>query len=193
MGKKDGKKIDKEKLEAKKLRQAAKQMKTASKRVKKEVKESGEDDIEAIIAEFSAKDAARVAVTITPCEQPSPRANFSMTALPNGEMLLFGGEFCDGEGTEVYNNLYRWNMEKNEWKHIESLNTPPPRCSHQAVYYKDKLYVFGGEYATLDQFHHYRDFWELDLKTSTWTEIKATGDAPNARYYYVVDLVCAHC
>lgn len=91
-------------------------------------------------------------------------------------MLMFGGEFFDGEETTVYNELYRWNVEKNEWRIIESLNTPPPRyiyvnyvckrpltrliytfrCSHQAVYYKDRIYVFGGEYATLDQFYHYR-------------------------------------
>lgn len=181
MGKKDGKRVDKEKLEAKKARQASKQNKTANKRAKKELKDTGEEDIEAIIAEFSAKDAARVAVTVSVAPQPSARANFSMTALPNGDMLMFGGEFCDGESTEVFNDLFRWNIEKNEWKQIESLNTPPPRCSHQSVFYKDKLYLFGGEYATLDQFHHYRDFWELDLKSNAWTEIKATGDVPTAR------------
>ena len=34
-----------------------------------------------------------------------------------GEMLMFGGEFCDGEGTTVFNELYRWNVEKGggEW------------------------------------------------------------------------------
>lgn len=176
-----GKKEDKEKILAKKARQALKQQKTATKRTKKEIKESGEDDIESILAEYAARDAARVAVTIAICPQPSPRSNCSMTVLPSGEVLMFGGEFCDGETTSVYNELYRWNLEKNEWKSIESLNTPPPRCSHQAVYFKDKVYIFGGEYATLDQFHHYRDLWELDLKTSTWREIKATGDCPSAR------------
>ena len=32
-------------------------------------------------------------------------------------MLMFGGEFCDGEGTTVYNDLFRWNVEKGggEW------------------------------------------------------------------------------
>lgn len=50
--------------------------------------------------------------------------------------VLFSGEYCDGEGTTVYNELYRWNIEKNEWKMVESLNTPAPRCSHQAVYFK---------------------------------------------------------
>ena len=39
--------------------------------------------------------------------------------------------------------------------------SPSPRCSHQAVFFKDKIYVFGGEYATLDQFHHYRQALDL--------------------------------
>ena len=46
---------------------------------------------------------------------------------------------------------------------------------------QDKVYLFGGEYATLDNFHHYRDFWELDLKTSIWVELKTSGDVPSAR------------
>jgi hypothetical protein len=33
------------------------------------------------------------------------------------------------------------------------------------------VYIFGGEYATLDQFHHYQDMWALDLKTNTWSEV----------------------
>jgi hypothetical protein len=96
-------------------------------------------------------------------------------------MLLFGGEFCDGESTSVYNDVYRWNMDRNEWKLIESLNTPPPRCSHQAVFYKDQIFIFGGEYATLDQFHHYRDMWALDVKTNIWREIPPKGDVPSPR------------
>ena len=37
--------------------------------------------------------------------------------------------------------------------------------------YQDKVYVFGGEYATLDQFYHYKDMWALDLKTNVWEEL----------------------
>lgn len=175
------KKTEKEKKEAKKAKQVEKVEKKALKRNKKELKDAGEDDIEKIIADFSKRENSKTAVTVEVCSQPSPRSNFTLTGLSNGEMILFGGEFSDGQGTVVFNNLYRWNLDKNEWKHIESLNTPPPRCSHQAVFYKDKLYVIGGEYATLDQFHHYKDFWALDIKTNTWTEIKATGDVPSAR------------
>jgi hypothetical protein len=139
MGKKDagsGKLSAKEKEAAKKAKKAAKQDKATAKRNKKELKELGEEDIESIIAKFNEKERMRTAVNVTVCGQPSPRSNFTMTALPNGEMLLFGGEFCDGVGITVYNELFRWNVEKNEWRQIESLNTPPPRCSHQAVFFK---------------------------------------------------------
>lgn len=136
---------------------------------------------ESIIAEFQERDRKRTAVTITITPQPSPRSNFSLTLLTNQEMLLFGGEFCDGESTCVYNDVYRWNLDRNEWKLIESLNTPPPRCSHQAVFHRDQIYIFGGEYATLDQFHHYRDMWALDIKTNIWREIQPKGDVPSPR------------
>ena len=89
MGTKD-KKVDKAKIDAKKARQVAKQQKVASKRNKKETKDLGEEDIESIIADIRNKDLERTAVTITVTPQPSPRSNFSMTALPNGDMMLFG-------------------------------------------------------------------------------------------------------
>ena len=41
-----------------------------------------EQDIEAILAEFRAKEATKTAVTTTECPQPSPRANFTLTTLP---------------------------------------------------------------------------------------------------------------
>ena len=44
----------------------------------------------------------------------------------------------------LISDLYRWSVDRQTWKIVESLNTPPPRCSHQAVYFKDKVYVFGG-------------------------------------------------
>ena len=102
-------------------------------------------DIDSLLADFANKESKKQAVSIEISSQPSPRFNFSMTALPNGDMLMFGGEHYDGDVTTIYNDLYRWSVDKNEWKKIESLNTPPPRCSHQTVYYMNKLFLFGGE------------------------------------------------
>ena len=41
-----------------------------------------------LLFQFTAKDQARTSVSVTVCQQPSPRSNFSMTALPNGEISL---------------------------------------------------------------------------------------------------------
>lgn len=45
--------------------------------------------------------------------------------------------------TFVYGDLYRYDVEKNEWKLISSPNSPPPRSAHQAVAWKTHLYIFG--------------------------------------------------
>ncbi len=80
------------------------------------MKDSGEEDIDAILADFARKNAERTTVTILPLsEPPSPRSNYSTTVLSNDEIMLFGGEFCDGERTIVYNDVLLWNTDKNEW------------------------------------------------------------------------------
>lgn len=176
-----GKKPDAAKKEAKKLRQETKQNKATKKLAKKDAKDAGEEDIEKILAEIMAKEVEKTAVTITLCPPPSPRANFSLTALPSGELIMFGGEYYDGEDTSCYNDLFRWNVDRCEWRKIESPNTPPPRCSHQAVVYRDHIYVFGGEFTTTEQFYHHRDLWRLHIKTNTWENLELQGRFPTAR------------
>ena len=90
MGKKDKK--GSEKSEQKKARKELKQVKASLKRGKKEQADD-EEDIETIIQQFEEKERAKTAISTTICAQPSPRANFTMTWLPNGEVLMFGGIF----------------------------------------------------------------------------------------------------
>ncbi|KAM3368161.1 hypothetical protein ACQJBY_016612 [Aegilops geniculata] len=84
--------------------------------------------------------------------------------------------------TFVYGDLYRYDVEKNEWKLVSSPNSPPPRSAHQTVAWKNNVYMFGGEFTSPNQerFHHYKDFWTLDLKTNQWEQILAKG-CPSAR------------
>ncbi|KAE8991388.1 hypothetical protein PR002_g20864 [Phytophthora rubi] len=198
--KKSGGKADK--AAAKAQRQEAKKAKQTAKSSKKDRKALGtdEEDIELILQEFRRKDAERTQVLVEPAPQPTPRANFTLSALPSGEMLLFGGEYFDGDVNECYNDVFKWNLDVRQpldaaevqqlvqqapsdaealrdaaWKSISSPNSPPPRCSHQSAVYRDHLYVFGGEFATADQFHHYRDLWRLDLKTNAWEELEVKG------------------
>jgi len=71
-------------------------------------------------------------------------------------------------------------LKRGVWKRILSPSPKPkPRCSHTTVYYNNALYVFGGELANSDSYHHYRDFWKFDLKTHLWTELKSSPSLKN--------------
>ena len=98
MGKKDKKKTG--------AGAAKTQEKTAKKELKALKKEFGEDDIDQMLSEIKKKDAEIVAITIAPCDPPTPRSNASWLASPNKELIyLFGGELYDGRNTSCYNDL----------------------------------------------------------------------------------------
>ena len=129
---------------------------------------------------------------------PLPRANATLEHCSDDTkkkksnqdyFYLFGGEYFDGIENIVLDDLLRYNCVTNEWTQLQyygdsgdsvSGSKPSPRCAHSCVSYKQCLYVFGGEMATSDQYHHYRDLWKFDVSTTTWTEIVAK-DPPSAR------------
>ncbi|NXF99893.1 KLDC4 protein, partial [Sakesphorus luctuosus] len=160
---------------------AAKMEKKVSRRAKKE-----EEDLEALIAEFQSLDAKKTQVTESSCPPPSPRLNGSLSAHPErDELILFGGEYFNGQKTFLYNDLYIYNIRKNSWSKVEIPNPPPRRCAHQAAVVPTaggQLWIFGGEFASPngEQFYHYKDLWVLHLATKTWEQIKASG-GPSGR------------
>jgi N-acetylneuraminic acid mutarotase len=122
---------------------------------------------------------------------PLPRANATLEYCADdgrgkkgGEHIwYFGGEYYDGQENFILDELLRFDTTKKEWKRVvtpPSSLKPPPRCAHSCVSYKNKLYVWGGELATADQYHHYRDLWKFDTTTLEWTEITARNP-PSAR------------
>ncbi|XP_072675633.1 kelch domain-containing protein 4 isoform X1 [Canis lupus baileyi] len=160
---------------------AAKMERKVSKRSRKE-----EEDLEALIAHFQTLDATRTQIVETPCPPPSPRLHASLSAHPEkDELILFGGEYFNGQKTFVYNELYVYNIKKDTWTKVEIPNPPPRRCAHQAVVVPQgggQLWVFGGEFASPDgeQFYHYKDLWVLHLATKTWEQVRSTG-GPSGR------------
>lgn len=54
---------------------------------------------------------------------------------------------------------------------------PLPRSAHQAVAHKGFMYVFGGEFTSLNQekFKHYGDFWRLSLADWSWEQLPSKG------------------
>ncbi|KAH0484665.1 MAG: uncharacterized protein KVP18_003806 [Porospora cf. gigantea A] len=194
------------------------QMKKAN---KKQSKGQGPgDDIEQILSQIEQEEKT-AAVTLkpsqtVPCEPPAPRNAATAVLGPQGDIIVFGGEYYDGQNVRVFNELYRCNINKAEklsetkdeakpgaaddsmgvgkdstepeqspddtvWREVVVRVRPKPRCGHQAVVVRNNMYVWGGEFATVEQFWHYSDLWCLDMKSWTWTEVKTTGKPPQAR------------
>ncbi|KAJ9163850.1 hypothetical protein P3X46_023478 [Hevea brasiliensis] len=155
--------------------------KAEEKRTRRETKKlSPEDDIDAILLSIQKEEAKKKEVHVDEnVPAPSPRSNCTLNVNPlkDTELILYGGEFYNGNKTFVYGDLYRYDVEKQEWKRISSPNSPPPRSAHQAVAWKNYLYIFGGEFTSPNQerFHHYKDLWVLDLKTNQWEQLNLKG------------------
>ena len=146
-----------------------------------------------------------------------PRGNFTLSLCPTSNNLyLYGGEYYDGIENLVFDEMLCWdpdavvkndydeekenddttNNSNNEqakiglWKRIISPQPrPPARCSHSTVYYNNALYVFGGEFASAENYHHYKDLWKFDIKTNLWTEIKPRnrgGPTPRSGHRAIV-------
>eukprot|EP00897_Mesotaenium_endlicherianum_P009125 jgi/Mesen1/8240/ME000443S07392 len=158
-----------------------KTVKAAEKKFRREEKKlDEEDDIDAILAKIQKEEAKKVAVHVDQgVPAPSPRCNCSMTLNPakETELIFYGGEYYNGDKTFVYGDLYRYSTDKEEWCHVSSPNSPPPRSAHQAVAWKNFLFVFGGEFTSPNQerFHHYKDLWRLDLTTNVWEQLQLKG------------------
>ncbi|XP_050514767.1 kelch domain-containing protein 4 isoform X2 [Diabrotica virgifera virgifera] len=164
----------------------AKTEKKLSNKMKKELQAKGEDDIESILLQIEKEEKKRLTVTEAIISPPSRRLNFTFMAHPEKEQLiLYGGEFFNGQKTFVYGDLFFYNIPNNKWTVVKAPNGPPPRCGHQMVVSsanKGQLWVFGGEFTTptQSQFYHYRDLWVFHLATKQWEKITAPN-GPSAR------------
>ena len=180
MGKKKGKKISGVEKTSRKTE------KNAEKRAKKEIRKTGEKDIEDLIAEFQEKDKRELEIKEVKCTPPSARCNMTLISHPErDELIMFGGEFDNGNKTVVYNDMYFYSLKNGEWTQFKSGNMPPPRCSHQAVVARQaggQMWIFGGEFVSpsQSQFHHWKDLWVFHMKDKQWENIRAPG-GPSSR------------
>jgi hypothetical protein len=159
-----GKKKDKKKKGLGAEKTATKTEKKLSAKLKKELAQRGEEDVESLIAKFVEEDRRKSCRTVTevPVDRPSKRSSFSLVSHPTKDLLLmFGGEWATGKATYLYNDLFCYDIKKRKWSKLECPGGPPPRSSHQAVCIAGdggQMWVFGGEFASPSesQFYHYR-------------------------------------
>ncbi|KAI8922548.1 hypothetical protein DFJ77DRAFT_447030 [Powellomyces hirtus] len=151
-----------------------------------------EEDIELLLKQFEEQDRkANVVSEETAAPPPSPRANASFVASPlsNTVCYLFGGEHYNGSKLRVFNDLYKYRMDKKDWRKITCALTPGPRSGHQTVALTNgKLVLFGGEYAsaTQNQFHHWKDCWIFDLKENKWEKLDIATPAARSGHRMTV-------
>lgn len=159
---------------------------------KKLLEKLGETDIVEVVAKLEAEQARLKTVIETVCQPPTPRSSFTLVAHPEkDELIMFGGEFFNGQKICVYNDLFFYSISKNEWKQVQSPAGPAPRSGHQMVSIASdggQLWLFGGEHASPSQmqFYHYKDLWVMQLKTKTWEKINApNGPSPRSGHRMV--------
>ena len=67
---------------------------------------------------------------------------------------------------------------------------PNGRGGQSLIFAENKLVVFGGHYfGGKNTFYYLNDTLVLDLKTSTWSEIKCTGNPPPGRYNHSATVI----
>jgi hypothetical protein len=87
----------------------------------------------------------------------------------------------DNNDNNNINNSKEDSYDTGKWTRILSpAPIPPPRCAHSAVFHNDGIYIFGGEMATNEKYHHYKDLWRFDVKKNFFEECKSRGGSPPA-------------
>ena len=89
------------------------------------------------------------------------------------EYLNYHGAFLDG----TTNQLLHYNPSTQLWtNHNTSGAVPSPRGGHSTALIGDKVWLFAG--ASLSVFNPDTCFFELDMKSRTWTEIPTNNTMP---------------
>lgn len=104
-------------------------------------------------------------------EAPSARYGHSMADLPDGRVLLFGGETADGV---LSNELYVF--QDAGWSQVLPSNDPPPARKDHAMWRSGPdVYVLGGAAAA----EALRDLWAYRVDSTSWERLE-DADQPVA-------------
>ena len=98
---------------------------------------------------------------------------------------MFGGEYYNGALATFFNDLFIYNIDRDDWRKVTSPNSPLPRSGHAWCRGGNAggIYLFGGEFSSPKQgtFYHYNDFWRLEPSTREWNRLETKGKGPPAR------------
>jgi hypothetical protein len=110
---------------------------------------------------------------LSPPDSPDARWGHSLVTLPDGNVVMFGGE---AEDHRLFNDLHFFG---DHWSERVPANDPPPaRASHKAWAVGDQMYVYGGR----GESQLFDDLWRYDSTANTWADVTPGGERPSARY-----------
>ena len=131
------------------------------------------------------------ASSIVPCPRGGHTAN-----LVGDNIVIFGGYGGMGYGRRDFNDIFRFNISKYEWRKVPPIKgkVPEPRSGHSSSVVQGRLFVYGGwnaqaQFSNLYVLDFQKDQWtweetELELGASRWCH-SAIGVAaiPNWRLF----------
>ena len=92
-------------------------------------------------------------------DAPSPRAEHAMCASDDGnQIFVFGGQVQN----KAFNDLWRFDVASSSWTKLDAPNGPEPRWGSTLTFYQNKLFLFGGEEVTSNNYKH---LFVFDLST----------------------------
>ena len=180
-------KAQKQEKQAKKTAKGDKKVKAKAADVDSDADENV--DLDAVLAAYAEEQARFLKVTEEVCDPPSARASSTIIASPSNrnELFIFGGEYLDATGLcRFYNDLYVYHINKGEFSHVTSPNSPPPRSGHSWCRSGNtgKIYMGFGEFSSPKQgiFYHFNSMYMLDPDTREWSLVEPRkGKGPPAR------------
>ncbi|MCF8302145.1 MAG: T9SS type A sorting domain-containing protein [Bacteroidales bacterium] len=112
-----------------------------------------------------------------PGDIPEARHGHTMVTLPDGTVMLFGGEDVSGH---LFNDIYTFD---NAWNEVEPTGEHPPKRKNHAAWFEDQeMYIHGGE-GEVDLLD---DTWRYNIETNAWDQVEQSGDVPSPRYGHTV-------
>lgn len=113
---------------------------------------------------------------------------------PSGNLYIFGGkDLTSALFTTRENDLWKYNISTNQWTWISDSQfsngsgtygtqgvfsasaIPPGRYGHTLWADNNKLWMYGGEIATLPGYYRFDDTWCFDLTTGQWAWMKGSN------------------
>ncbi len=94
-------------------------------------------------------------------DHPGARHGHGMVTLPDGRVMLFGGEGAQGD---LKDDLFAY--DANGWNNVVPITDPPPASKDQAAYLDAVMYVYGGQ----STYGLSNSLWSYNPYTNTWSE-----------------------